>query len=583
MLASRSVIGNQRTRFRQLIQLFGLPQDAVRFVQFESWDQLASGVDYVDQKPLVVEIAAGTHAPSPQAWLENAQAGAARRDIFLFGPGFSGSCESRSDALKANRGDLPSLSEIRFSDDALWGPLQGMRANWPVFTESSTKPVLEPSVSWRPLITIADEPWFFRGMGDRTRQFVWAAAHLPDIAEAVKSTDEQQGGRLLGLLPLLVFLRHAFGKRIWHVPKCFANFIIDDPPVRDQYGFFSPARHVASLAGIPHATTIGFIPWNWNRSTPAAAKLFRSHSSELSLCIHGCDHTGGEFASLNQATLSAKCRLALQRAELLRQRTGLLCEPVMVFPQGLFSRAAVAALRENNFLAAVNSTLFPVDVRASEVRLADLIEPVFSSIEDFPIFLRRYPRDPVLGAVDLFLGRPLLVVEHHEYFRDGYAECRRFHEEINRFGSRPTWAPLDQIVRRACLQREIEPGKLDVRFYTDSFIVENSSAQRLSYRLARRCTRSDFIRGVIVNGMLVDHAFDEGQLVFSFELAPQTAAAVQVVQNGLQTNQVFKGSLPYRVRVWARRSLCNLRDNQALISKCALWIKRARNRPGHSV
>src|SRR6266446_2964449 len=129
---SRSAITDQGTRLRQLIQLFGLPEEAVRFVQFESWDQLASGVD----QPLVVEIAAGMHAPSLRAWLENPQAGAAQRDIFLFGPGFSGSGESRSDALKENRGNLPSLSEIRFSDDALWGPLQGLRADWPVFKQS---------------------------------------------------------------------------------------------------------------------------------------------------------------------------------------------------------------------------------------------------------------------------------------------------------------------------------------------------------------------------------------------------------------------------------------------------------------
>jgi hypothetical protein len=255
----------------------------------------------------------------------------------------------------------------------------------------------------------------------------------------------------------------------------------------------------------------------------------------------------------------------------------------MVFPQGLFSRAAVAALRENDFLAAVNSTLFPVDAWASEIRLADLIEPAFLSIEDFPIFLRRYPRDPVLCALDLFLGRPLLLVEHHEYFRDGYAACRRFHEAINRFRPGPTWAPLHEIVRRVCLQREIEPGKLDVRFYTDSFILENWSTQRLSYRLARRYTRSNLIRGVVVNGMPVEHAFDDRQIVFSFDLDPQTSATVEVMRNGLCANNVFKGSLAYRLRVWARRNLCDLRDDNAWISRCALWIKRARRRLSHSV
>jgi hypothetical protein len=281
-------------------------------------------------------------------------------------------------------------------------------------------------------------------------------------------------------------------------------------------------------------------------------------------------------------TLSGKCQLAMQRSRLFRERTGLSCEPVMVFPQGLFSKAAVAALRETNFLGAANSTIFAVDAQAGDVRLADLMEPAYTSIEDFPLFLRRYPRDPVLCAVDIFLGRPLLLVEHHKYFRHGYGECRRFLEAINSLRCRLSWVPLDQIVRRVCLQREIEPGRIEVRFYGNNFILENPSAQRLSYRLVRRCNRPELIRGVLVNGNPVAHAFGDGQVSFELEMHPRTSATVQLVENGLGANEVFKGSLSYRARVWVRRSLCELRDDHVWISQCARWVGRARHRGSNS-
>jgi hypothetical protein len=568
---------DQESRLRKLLELVGLPSDSVRFARCGNGDDTLSIVHSRDRRPLVVELAYGLAAESLGALDEISQCGAAQPEIFLFGPAASSSCAHHTPlhATPAYR-HKNSTSEIRFSDDTLLGPLQGLRANWQVSQESSSLKLFKPSGCWHPLITIGDEPWFLRSSSDGATKFLWEATHLPDISEPLSANDESQAGSLLQLLPVLVFLRKAFGNRTWHAPKCFANFIIDDPPVRDRYGFFSPARYLAALAEIPHATTVAFIPWNRHRSTARAAEFFRSHRSHLSLCVHGCDHTGGEFASFNRTVLSGKCRLALQRTEVLRQLTGLSCDPVMVFPQGLFSKAAVAALRENEFLAAVNSTLFPTDAQAGEFSVADLIEPAYASLEDFPIFLRRYPRDPVQCAIDIFLGRPLLLVEHHDYFRHGYAECRRFLEAMNSLRCCISWERLDHIVQRVCLRREIEPGSFEVRFYTNSFVLENTSAERFSYRLARRWSRPDLLRLVVANGSPVPHIFEDGQVRFSLELHPRTSATIQLVQSGPVKTEVFQSSLSYRARVWARRRLCDLRDNHAWISLCAEWAKRVR-------
>jgi hypothetical protein len=571
---------DQETKLRQVLSVVGLPEDSVRFVQAENWSNVSASAQ--DRRPAVVELTTGLGVPREQTLLRILECGVGPLDLFVFGAAASASSEKRESHRLLSRASVgkhaPTVSPVQFSNDALWGPLQGLSAEWLLSPESVPRMSLEVFRLWHPLIRIAGSPWFLWKTATGTTVFLWNSGDLPDITESIAPEEEHQSHRLLQFLPLLAFFRHAFGKRIWHVPTPFANLIVDDPPVRDRYGSFSPTGHLASLADIPQATTVAFIPWNWNRSTETAAELFRAHCSQLSLCIHGCDHTKGEFAALNHDALAGKCQLALQRAELFRQRTELSCEPVMVFPQGLFSKAAVTALRDANFLAAVNSTLFPVDLGESNVCLADMVEPAFMRIEDFPIFLRRYPKDPTLCAVDLFLGRHLLLVEHQDYFRDGYKQCRRFLEAINSFRSRPTWAPLDQIVRRACLQREIEPGTFDVRFYANTFVLENSSEQRLSYRLRRRCTRIESVSGVLLNGSPLTHSFEDGHIVFAVELDAKASVTVRLVNNAHRANHIFNGSLPYHIKVWTRRNLCDLRDNHVWISRTARWLRSALQR-----
>src|SRR5690242_8428366 len=109
------------------------------------------------------------------------------------------------------------------------------------------------------------------------------------------------------------------------------------------------------------STSIAFIPWNFKRSDRSVAELFAANPGSLSLCVHGCDHTRGEFGGNDCDTLESKSRQALARMRMHRTRSGLGFDEVMVFPQGIFSTAAMKALKRSGFLAAVNSTAYPVD------------------------------------------------------------------------------------------------------------------------------------------------------------------------------------------------------------------------------
>src|SRR5262252_284044 len=90
---------------------------------------------------------------------------------------------------------------------------------------------------------------------------------------------------------------------------------------------------------------------------------------------------------------------------------GVPFDDVMVFPQGLFSTGAMAALKAAGYLAAVNSDLCPSN-GSGTLTLRDVLEVAVTRFSGFPLFGRRYPRELAEFALDLFVGKPALAVEH---------------------------------------------------------------------------------------------------------------------------------------------------------------------------
>jgi hypothetical protein len=88
------------------------------------------------------------------------------------------------------------------------------------------------------------------------------------------------------------------------------------------------------------------------------------------------------------------------------EMTGLAFDKVMVFPQGHFSTASMEALKSSGYLAAVNSTPYPVDFQSGMLQLKDLLKPAITRLAGFPLFVRRYPDNLPALAFDLFLGKP---------------------------------------------------------------------------------------------------------------------------------------------------------------------------------
>ena len=142
--------------------------------------------------------------------------------------------------------------------------------------------------------------------------------------------------------PIIFFLKWAFPDAFNH-PAVNASLVVDDPPLKPRYGFLDFREALDLMDRHEFSTTIAFIPWNWRRTDTGTVRLFQSRPERLSVVIHGCDHTTGEFAVRSPELLGGKVKTAVERMDALHHRTGLRSDRVMVFPRAGFRRRPVAS------------------------------------------------------------------------------------------------------------------------------------------------------------------------------------------------------------------------------------------------
>lgn len=411
-------------------------------------------------------------------------------------------------------------------------------------------------------IHIGDRPFMAGIQNDAAQVTLSGTREILDI-DAPVARGERPLEWFSRLIPALMFLRHAFGDRCWHAAKKLACFIVDDPLLRDRHGFLRYDTLLAAMEQKDFATSVAFVPWNYRRSHPRVAELFRRYPRRLSMSIHGCDHTKAEFGETAAAPVLSKARMSRARMAKHRELTGIPCDNVMVFPQGAFSTAALEALKQAGFLAAVNSTPFPIDDPPEKLRVRDLLSPALTRHSSLPLFIRRYPRQVAEFAMDLFLGKPVLMVEHHEYFRRGYGQIESFVAEINRLADGIEWCGLEEIARNSCLWRTDPDGVVHVRLFCDDSVVRNNWPAPRQFRFSKPMgqDRSE-PPSVAIDGELVTATGAEGELCFERMLQPGEQVAIKLGDTDAPVGGVLSsGSAWYRAKVFARRHLCELRDN----------------------
>jgi len=426
------------------------------------------------------------------------------------------------------------------------------------------------------LIRAAGYPFFVRVDHGRSDMFFVACSELGDLDEKIPN----KAGLLpwfSRVVPLMIFLRSALGNRIWHSDSSQACFIIDDPLLKQRYGFLKYSRLLEAIDEQKFCACIAFIPWNYRRSRKQIANLFSTAPNSLSLCIHGCDHTRGEFAATANELLRDKAQLALERMQFHKELSGLPFDDVMVFPQGLFSVEAVKALDACGYLAAVNTDPCPSNM-PQILTLRDLLDVAVTRFEGFPLFARHYPKDPAELAFDLFLGKPALVVEHHGYFRNGYKDLGTLVRRLNALDAGLEWNNCS----RACLKRVTSHGNVHVRFYTNRFRLTNNSTRSEAYVLFRRWTSEGPLPGVTLNGRDWIRERSNGRLTIRLSLNPGHAAEIRIFSERPANSATvsWKPTSMHNAKVLVRRVLSEFRDDyvetNGLMSKLLSGVHKLR-------
>ena len=96
----------------------------------------------------------------------------------------------------------------------------------------------------------------------------------------------------------------------------------------------------------------------------------------------------------------------------------------------------------------------------------------------FPIFTRRYLTHGVENfAFDGLLGKPCLVVAHHDVFRDHGRKLTEFMTSLNTLHWNLRWRSLGDVIRRSFRTHKLANGANLVRMFANNLTMENSSAE----------------------------------------------------------------------------------------------------------
>jgi hypothetical protein len=119
----------------------------------------------------------------------------------------------------------------------------------------------------------------------------------------------------------------------------------------------------------------------------------------------------------------------------------------MTFPHGVCNRTWMAAMREVGLDAAIASRAHPF---ASDDNIDNPLHELYPaelSFLGFPVvnrFKAEHPKEHLLFAA--WLGKPMIVYTHHQFFREGVAAAVELARFLNRH-VKPEWTDVGAILR----------------------------------------------------------------------------------------------------------------------------------------
>lgn len=408
------------------------------------------------------------------------------------------------------------------------------------------------------ILRMDGEPCFVSFQRGGQRCFLLGEERLADIDTPLASGSSCLREWYAQLIGLKLFFRCAFPGRYWSAPRLGATLIVDDPPLKKRYGFIQMESFLRAVRKIGCAATFAFIPYNYRRTDPEAVAWLKEAAGQVSLCVHGCDHTANEFAGPQENWLLGVATCALDRMGSLQSTTGLRYEKVFIFPQGRFSLEALRALREAGLNTIVNSIPAPINGSAPPITIKDLLGVAVTRYESLPLFLRRSSVERFDLAFDALFEKPVFACEHHDFFRDGYAGLQEFVRDITGFSSKLHWLTLEEATSSACLYREVATDRMALRHYRDTLRFRNPAANRMRFAIEK--PEGQAVSAVMVGESAVPFSIADGVLKYEVWLESNEELDVTIIHPAPK-RALRKCSFIYRANCFFRRFFSEIRDN----------------------
>jgi hypothetical protein len=376
---------------------------------------------------------------------------------------------------------------------------------------------------------------------------------------------------LFSALPLVLYINWAFPVSRWRSAESSACVVIDDPLLRPSHGFINFREFLSLMKRHNFTTNIAFIPGNWRRTEKATARLFRENRAYYSISVHGCDHAHAEFASTDLQLLYMTSQEALARMAAHERATGIEHEPVMVFPHGALSEAALIALRHTSFIAAAGNESISQDVVPRAIRIADVWNTAVMCYSNFAVYTRRSPHEGVENvAFDLLLGKPALISIHHDFCRNDYKHLIDFVERINSLKTRLHWRSLAEAIKRSYRRRETLAGVVEVEMFANTIRLDNNSTTAKRFAISKCESDPSIIREIHTRSRPVTWTFSDDRVYFEIELGPNGSTTAHLRVHQLSGHPPRERGVTYKVGTTLRRYACELRDNYLVTNRLPL-------------
>ena len=412
-----------------------------------------------------------------------------------------------------------------------------------------------------PVMCIGRQAAFGRVRGTAASTlYVWGCLDVFDVTRGLSSELEFERG-VDEFVPGIIFARAAAGQATWHNPDATASLVIDDPLLQPCYGHLDFRQLLPSARDHGYTVALAFIPWNHWRTRRRHVAFFEHYGDVFSICVHGNDHTAAEFESGNYDALRYRANQAIERMELHRDRTGMNYAPIMVCPQERYSVEALRAIgASGHYLAVVNSRLIPNVSGAGDcITGADLLQPAMDAWSRSAVLKRHYSaegRDKF--ALELFLGRPAILAEHHEYFAAGADRIEEFARELSCLREDLSWRHPGEIARTLRWQRRVGANKWRVRFFADEYRLEPAAEGTVSYQMERRVQDASTVTGVSADGRELEFTQDKNYV--RFEIQTSGPVVVRVSRRASDDSVVAAAGFGNGTKVALRRLFSEIRD-----------------------